>query len=72
MTVNAQKKHSASYHNDVQYSPQLGACISRETVVGAELISDGTKAKVEGKGEQHSQNYGAGDAEPKGDLTGNS
>ncbi len=64
--------YHAPYHNDVKHSPQLGACISWEIVVGAELISDGTKAKVEGKGEQHSQNNWAGDAEPKGDLTGNS
>lgn len=51
-------------------SPQLSALITWQVVVGAQLISNGSEAKVEGKGKQHAQHNGAGDAEPEGDLTG--
>lgn len=51
-------------------SPQFSALISWEVVVGAQLVSNGSKPKVEGKGEQHAQHNGAGNAEPEGDLTG--
>ena len=53
-------------------SPQLSAFISWQVVVGAHLIGNGPEAKVEGKGKQHAQHNGAGNAEPKGDLTGKS
>ena len=53
-------------------SPQLSALVSWQVVVGAQLISNSPKAKVEGKGKQHAQHNGAGNAEPKGDLAGKS
>lgn len=50
--------------------PKLSTLISWKVVVGAQLISNGSKAEVEGKRKEHSQYDGATNAEPKGYLTG--
>lgn len=53
-------------------SPQLSALVRWQVVVSAQLISNGSETKVEDEGEQHAQHNGAGNAKPKGDLTGKS
>ena len=61
-------QRSMCLRQEVSDSPELSTLISRQVVVGAQLVSNGPKAKVEGKGEQHAQHNRAAYAEPKGNL----